>query len=214
VKETIVQRMIWIVIAVFMIHLAGCGGGSGSGGNSNPITSPVGLSVSPTPASVGVGDTQTFAAAVTGSTNTGVTWRVQEGTAGGAIDANGNYTAPGKIGVYHVVAASQADPGKTVTVPVTVHTLVSISPPATTLAIGATQTFTAAVAGSSNTGVTWSVQEGAAGGAIDANGRYTAPNTTGIYHVVGASQADGTQGNATVTIQAMPSTGGAAVTVQ
>jgi hypothetical protein len=51
--------------------------------------------------------------------------------------------------------------------------------------------FSATVANATNTAVTWSVQEGAAGGAIASNGVYTAPSTGGTYHVVATSVADG-----------------------
>ncbi|MBI3657213.1 MAG: beta-propeller fold lactonase family protein [Acidobacteria bacterium] len=42
--------------------------------------------------------------------NVAVTWSVQEGLDGGTIDANGLYTAPSTIGLYHVIATSAADP--------------------------------------------------------------------------------------------------------
>jgi hypothetical protein len=38
--------------------------------------------------------------------------------------------------------------------------------------------------------VTWSVQEGAAGGTITPTGVYTAPENAGTYHVVATSAAD------------------------
>jgi hypothetical protein len=50
--------------------------------------------------------------------------------------------------------------------------------------------------------VTWSVQE-ASGGTISAAGLYTAPLTSGTYHVVATSRADTTRtGTATVTVSA------------
>jgi hypothetical protein len=65
-----------------------------------------------------------------------------------------------------------------------------------------TQAFTATVIGSSNKTVTWSVQEGAVCGSIDAVGKYSAPNSPGaVCHVVATSEADGTRSDtATVTI--------------
>ena len=81
---------------------------------------------------------------------------------------------------------------------------VSLSAPSVTLAPGATFNFTATVSGAGSgqsTAVTWSVQEGAAGGTIDANGKYTAPSTVGTYHVVATSVADATvAATATVTV--------------
>lgn len=78
---------------------------------------------------------------------------------------------------------------------------VAVTPGAITLKPAATQTFTAAVVNTPNTAVTWSVQEGAAGGTITAGGVYTAPATTGTYHVVATSVADPAQkAVATVTV--------------
>ena len=44
-----------------------------------------------------------------------VTWSVQEGAAGGSVDASGRYTAPGTPGTFHVVATSVADASKSAT---------------------------------------------------------------------------------------------------
>src|SRR5450432_1656432 len=60
---------------------------------------------------------------------------------------------------------------------------VSITPTTASLGRGQTQAFTANVA------VKWSVQE-SSGGAIDASGKYTAPNTLGVFHVVATNAAD------------------------
>jgi hypothetical protein len=82
--------------------------------------------------------------------------------------------------------------------PVTVT--VSLSPTSGAVdACAGTLTFTAAVAGATNTAVTWSVREGAAGGTVDAGGHYTAPATAGAYHVVATSAAS-TTATATVTV--------------
>ena len=70
---------------------------------------------------------------------------------------------------------------------------VSVSPPSATVNQGATQTFTVSVTGMTNTAVTWSVREGAAGGSITSSGVYTAPSTAGTFHVVATSQADSTK---------------------
>lgn len=60
---------------------------------------------------------------------------------------------------------------------------VGLSPTEAKIGIFRAQTFTAA------TDVTWTVMEGAAGGTVDAKGKYIAPATPGIYHVVAASKA-------------------------
>jgi hypothetical protein len=70
---------------------------------------------------------------------------------------------------------------------------------------GATQDFSANSQGTlSSTPVTWSVQEGAAGGTISSAGSYTAPEMAGTYHVVAISQADSSvSATATVTVPAV-----------
>lgn len=80
---------------------------------------------------------------------------------------------------------------------------VTITPPDTNLLAGGAQTFTAAVlvTGGASTAVTWSVQEGATGGAVTTAGVYTAPAISGTFHVVATSQADPTMSaKATVTV--------------
>ena len=82
---------------------------------------------------------------------------------------------------------------------------VTVSPAQVTLSAGATQQFTATVTGTPNTAVTWSVQEGAAGGSITQGGLYTAPAALGTYHVRATSQADPSRfGTATVQVQEIP----------
>jgi len=87
----------------------------------------------------------------------------------------------------------------------------SLSDSSVSLAPGETHTFVASVSGASSgqsTGVSWSVQEGAAGGTIDANGKYTAPATEGTYHVVATSVADATiTAIATVTVTSLSALG-------
>src|SRR5438309_3013273 len=71
---------------------------------------------------------------------------------------------------------------------------ISVSPSSgISISQGATEGFTARVTGTSNTAVTWTVKEGAAGGSITSLGVYTAPNQAGTFHVVATSQADTTK---------------------
>lgn len=67
---------------------------------------------------------------------------------------------------------------------------IQVSPSASALPTGGETKFSASVSGSGNTAVTWSIQEGAAGGAVTPKGDYTAPASTGTYHVIATSQAD------------------------
>jgi hypothetical protein len=66
---------------------------------------------------------------------------------------------------------------------------VAISPAEVTLFASRAQQFTASVAGTTNTAVTWSVQQ-AGGGTVNASGLYVAPATLGNFNVVATSQAD------------------------
>lgn len=80
------------------------------------------------------------------------------------------------------------------------HPSVVINPSSASLTVGALQVFRASVTGSSNLVVMWSIQE-ASGGTITNNGTYTAPATSGTYHVIAASAADPSKSsNATVTV--------------
>jgi hypothetical protein len=169
----------------------GCGGGPGAPSPSPaplPAAAPViGVTVTPNSATMLPGQTQLFAAKVTGTTNGAVMWSVQE-PSGGTIDSTGLYTAPqNTIGTFHVVATSQASSTAQGSAAVAVQlSQVVISPAQVALAPGGTQTFTAPVAGLANTQVTWTVQE-AGGGLINGAGFYTAPKAEGFYHVIATS---------------------------
>ena len=123
----------------------------------------VAVAVSPTTASVGAGASQQFTATVTGSSNTSVSWKVQESSGCGSVSQTGLYTAPAAAATCHVVATSAADGTKsaTATITVTASTVtVAVSPATASVVACQTLTLTATVTGSSNTAVTWSVQEG------------------------------------------------------
>jgi hypothetical protein len=69
----------------------------------------------------------------------------------------------------------------------TVRVVVTLAPTGTvSLVANGIQQFQAEVAGSSNSAVTWSVQEGDSGGTVD-GGLYRAPLVSGTFHVVAAS---------------------------
>jgi hypothetical protein len=159
----------------------------------------VALTISPTTVSIDAGATQAFTAMVSGSTNRGVAWSVQEGTTGGTISTSGVYTAPTVAGTYHVVATSQADSTKkavaTIIVNAPATVAVTVSPTTASISTSATQAFVATVSGSTNQGVTWT----ATGGIVSSAGLYTAPAVAGTYYVTATSQAD-TSKKAVVTI--------------
>jgi len=75
------------------------------------------LSISPLTTSVVTGKNITFTSPGAAEK---VLWTVQEGANGGTIDVGGVYTAPNKPGTYHVAAALESDPSKSVAATVTV----------------------------------------------------------------------------------------------
>jgi len=191
--------------------LWGCGGSSTSSPTPTP-PSIITVTVTPNPATVLRDATQTFTAKVTGTTNTAVTWSVEE-SSGGTIDSAGLYTPPQNgAGTFHVIATSQANPagGATViggaaavTVPLP---QVTIDPAVVTLHPGGTRTFAATVSGLTNTAVNFTIQE-SAGGLIDSAGLYTAPTASGFYHVV-ATSIDETNVTASATVAVTTSSSG------
>ncbi len=219
--------MIRVYFAAFcLLLLAGCGGGSNNsgslgetGGSGNSGSSQVSISISPTSATLPAGATQAFQATVTGSSNTAVQWTVNAvagGTAAtGTISTAGIYTAPATLTAatqFTITAISAVDSTKTANAVVTVNppppppvVTVSVSPTGATIAVNATAQFTAAVQGTTNTGVTWSV-DGVTGGnsstgTVSAAGLYTAPGTAGSHTVTATSVADATKSaSATVAV--------------
>jgi WD40 repeat protein len=189
--------LVWGAIASLV--LTGCGGSSSSppprAASPPPAAiTPSALSISPTLVTLKPGEWTKFWA---GTGNTAVNWTVQEGAAGGSIDSGGTYTAPLNNGTFHVVATSQANPGQSgmTTVTVAGTFAVAVYPSGDVLGPLGVRAFTA------NVPATWSVQEGAAGGAITTDGVYTAPSAAGLFHVVATSvQVPGENTVAQVTV--------------
>lgn len=155
----------------------------------------VSVSVSPATATVAPGGAVAFAAAVSGGSNGAVTWSVQEPSGCGTVTAAGVYTAPPNAATCHVVATSVADPSRSATATATVvasqqTVRVTATPSSAGVRACRTLALTATVTGTADTGVTWSMQEGAAGGTVTAAGLYTAPTSAGVYHAIATSRAD------------------------
>ena len=194
------QRIAMTLTIAAAFGVWGCGGRSPS---SPAPTTPSLISVTVTPNSVAVlrDATQAFTAKVTGTTNTAVTWSVEE-SSGGTIDSAGLYTPPQNgAGTFHVIATSQANSaaagGAAVIVP---RPQVTIDPVAITLRPDGTRTFAATVSGLTNTAVNFTIQE-SAGGLINSAGLYTASTASGFYHVVATSIEETTvTASATVTV--------------
>lgn len=87
---------------------------------AEPSAQGVMVALSPLAANVAAGGLVAFAADVTGTANTDVSWSVDEGSAGGTVSSTGLYTAPAASGSFHVRVASVADTTRTATATVTV----------------------------------------------------------------------------------------------
>ncbi len=196
--------------------------GSGTTGTVSPVIS---VRVTASATSVAAGQQAQFTATVTGTTNTSVTWLVVGGAADGTISASGLYTAPAVVpnpAVVTVTATSQADPTKSGSGSITVtgtasNITVVVSPSTPTVPNFGRQQFNAAVSGTSNTAVNWSVN-GTPGGSlqfgfISSSGVYFAPggvptksngsgdSTTTTLTVTAVSQASASvSGSTTVTL--------------
>ncbi len=160
------------------------------------------VAVSPATLSLNTGATNQFAATVagTGSYSSAVTWTAQKGT----ISSTGLYTAPATGGSDVVTAKSTQDTTKTASSTITVAvpnsvTSVAVSPATLSLNTGATNQFSATVAGtgSYSSAVTWTAQKGT----ISSTGLYTAPATSGSDVVTATSAQDATKtASAAITV--------------
>jgi hypothetical protein len=195
------SRFAGVLAAILSSLLAACGGSESSPAAATPAGQGVEVTVQPRTAEVAAGGEVAFAAAVTGTAATGVTWSVAEASGCGSVDTTGRYSAPSAAGTCHVVVTSAADPTKGATAIVTVTAplppppvvAVTVSPAPASVSACRPITFTATVTGATDRSVTWSVQEGSAGGTITSAGVYTAPSSAGTYHVVATSHADTTK---------------------
>src|SRR6202790_4862333 len=193
-----------------------------------PVTLSSGVTVSVAPASVNLqfGQTKKLTPTVNGSSNTAVTWQ-----AGGVLGGNSSYGTISSSGLYAapsapattplavtVTAVAKVDSSRSGTASIIVHggIGVSVTPSPVTVPTFGSQQFTAAVTGTSNTGITWEVNGIVGGssktGAISTTGLYSAPNSVPTTSsnsksvatpvtVTAVSQADSTaQGNVIVTI--------------
>ena len=216
------RRLLWVFLFVFTgFFLSACSGA----GRSNTAPPQISVTISPTSASVATGQTQQFTATVTGSSNTGVTWRANGVTGGnstaGTISTSGLYIAPNAVpnpASVTITAISQADSSKSFSASATItpQANVTVAPNPATVEVFASQQFTATVNGQPSTAVTWQVNGVAGGstptGTISSTGLYNAP------HSVPTTSTGSQSVTTTVTVTAVPqaspsSSGSAAVTV-
>lgn len=183
-----------------------------------PASVAVSVAVTPSTLSLIASQAEQFTAAVTGSSNTNVTWSVNPNV--GTISAAGLYTAPALIPsaeAVTVTATSAASPTKSASAVMNlVPVAVSMNPTSASLTQSQTQTLTATVTGSSNTGVTWSTPSV---GNLVTNGSaavYASPstiNSTQTVQITATSMADMTKSAsaaislaAAITISLAPAT--------
>lgn len=195
------RRLYFLLFELVVLPFAvSCGGGTS--GTVSPVIS---VHVTAGATSVAAGQNAQFMATVTGTTNTSVTWLVVGGAADGAISASGLYTAPAVVpnpALVTVTATSQADPTKSGSGSITVtgtssNITVVVSPSTPTVPNFGRQQFNAAVSGTSNTAVNWSVN-GTPGGSL----QFGFISSSGLYFAPGGvpTKSNGSGGSTTTTV--------------
>lgn len=196
----------------------GCGGG-GVGPVAPPPPPPpppITVSVTPVSGSVLLGNTLSFSASVSGTSDTAVLWTVNGVLGGnaaiGTITAGGLYTASADLPVpasVEIRATTHADPGKSAPAQLTITSdiALSLTPSAASVELGAVKNFQAVLSsnGHPDPAIRWSlagISCPAACGTLDQNGNYAAPRTmppSGVT-VVAQSAADSSK-QATAAVQ-------------
>jgi len=176
------------LLFTFGLSLAACGGGGG-GGSTTPPPPQITVAIAPNSGTVLLGNTLTFSATVTNTSDTSVSWSVNGISGGspqvGTISPDGLYIAPADLptgGKVQISATSRADSSKSSTAAVNISSdiSVSLSPVSSSIELGALQSFRASItsSGKPDPAVRWSLSGPACPnncGAVDANGNYTAP---------------------------------------
>jgi hypothetical protein len=141
-----------------------------------------------------------------------VDWSTSNSSVVTISNASGNHGLASIVGSgTAAITATKGSVSGAATVTGSSPVAVSISPHFSALTITQTQQFNAVVQGTSNTGVTWSVDSIAGGnssvGTISATGLYTSPSAKGSHTVSATSQADlGKSDTATAIVQNYPGT--------
>ena len=197
-----------VVASLFAaLFIAGCS----SSTDFSPITS---LTVAPASATLAAGGTQQFTVVTkdgNGKTITGTnpTWSVVAG--GGTISSTGLFTAGTTAGTYtNTVAVTCSGVTSFATVIITpgAAATITVTPNPATLAINATQQFTAVVKDANGNVVTatpvWSVVNATAGTINSSTGLFTAGTTPGTYTNTVVATSGALTGSATVIVTAGP----------
>jgi hypothetical protein len=162
---------------------------------------------------LGSGGMQSFVATVQNSSDTSVTWYVNQinggSSATGTITSTGAYTAPvvSSPTVFTVTAVANANTSIAASASVTVTPLVSVTLNVHTASVktGQTQQFMATVTNTTNTAVMWEVNGIVGGnstvGTITTGGLYTAPSSVPVQNpimVTAVSVADPTKSDTAI----------------
>lgn len=194
---------------ITLILLGSCSSGVE---NSNSGPPPIQVVVTPEQADVPATETQQFSARVANSTNSSVTWKVDDIEGGnasvGQISTDGLYTAPSTAGRHTITATSVEDSTKSDTASVEVRLVVTvgITPANVSLSTSQTQQFTATVQNATNTEVRWAVDSIEGGnenvGTISPTGLYRAPANPGTHVITATSvEAPTRSASAQVTVK-------------
>jgi hypothetical protein len=121
VKCRLIGRKLGVIaVAAVALLTVSCSGG-GTNSNTAPSTpngNGITVTISPSATSISAGGSQTFVAAVSGTSTASVTWTASAGSVSGTGNTI-NYTAPSAAGSYTVSATSVADPSKSATATIT-----------------------------------------------------------------------------------------------
>ena len=175
------------------------------------------IKITPENQTVAPGTNVQFAALVSNTGNTAVTWSAS----GGVITSTGLFTVPnGKAGtVFQIAATSRADSSAHAITTLAIasspsnggpgsgSTSIKLTPENPSAAPGAKVQFAALVSNTGNTAVTWS----ASGGVINSTGLFTVPNGKAgtVFQIAATSRADSSaHAITTLAIASSPSNGG------
>jgi hypothetical protein len=169
------------------------------------------LAVSPSSASVPVNGTQTFSATAADACGTALTPNITWSTnvAGASVSSSGVFTAGSTVtSAPGTVTATSGSKSGTAQVTVTAGSItrVVVTPANASLAVGATQQFTAQAYDAANNPVagaaTWAVING--GGTLNAGGLFTAGTVAGTYAATVQATISGVTATAGVVVQPGP----------
>jgi hypothetical protein len=176
------------LLLLLAMSQSGCATVAPKNSQQPPPNQAVAITVSPSSSTLLLGNSATFTASVTNTTDTAVTWSVNGNAGGnsalGTINANGVYTAPADLpsSAIKVTATSHADSTKSASAAITVQSdiVVALSSTSAAVELGAPRAFSATISSAAHPdpSVTWSLSGPAcplACGTVDASGDYTAP---------------------------------------